>query len=197
MGATNSLLASGVYGVVKVVATSVFVLFFADSWGRKPSLFVSAVGMSTLFFILGAILKTHPPSPTPQANPPSSGKAMAAMLYIYVCFYSMGWGPVPWLYVSDIFPTRTRHYGLAIASSSQWLWSTSFLAFAQARFSSSMFPRFCSSKGDANHSHEARLQDVLHVRSPGHWSDGSVISVCLMSPYTVPDFSHTTEQHNT
>jgi len=48
---------------------------------------------------------------------------MAAMIYIYVCFYSMGWGPLPWVYVSDIFPTRTRHYGLAVASSSQWLWN--------------------------------------------------------------------------
>ncbi|KAH9021305.1 general substrate transporter [Lactarius pseudohatsudake] len=122
-GATQSLLASGVYGIVKVVATTVFIFFFADSWGRKPSLFVSAIGMGSLFFIVGAILKTHPISSTPQPNPPASGKAMAAMLYIYVCFYSMGWGPLPWVYVSDIFPTRTRHYGLAVASSSQWLWN--------------------------------------------------------------------------
>lgn len=28
-----------------------------------------------------------------------------------------------WVYVSDIFPTRTRHYGLAVASASQWLFS--------------------------------------------------------------------------
>lgn len=122
-GTTNSLLASGIYGVVKVIATTVFILFFVDAWGRKPSLFVSAIGMGVLFIIVGAILKTHPPSSTPQVNPPASGKAMAAMLYIYVCFYSMGWGPLPWVYVSDIFPTRTRHYGLAVASSSQWLWN--------------------------------------------------------------------------
>ena len=32
-------------------------------------------------------------------------------------------GPLPWVYVADIFPTRTRHYGLAVASASQWLWS--------------------------------------------------------------------------
>lgn len=46
------------------------------------------------------------------------------MLYIYVCFYSLGWGPLPWVYVADIFPTRTRHIGLAVASASQWLFST-------------------------------------------------------------------------
>ena len=90
--------------------------------------------MGTLFFILGAILKTHPLSPTPQTGPSSSGKAMAAVLYIYVCFFAMGWGPLSWLYVSHIFPTGTRHYGLAVGSSSQWLWSMSFLVFAQTRF---------------------------------------------------------------
>ncbi|KAH9474988.1 putative quinate permease [Psilocybe cubensis] len=123
----NSLLASGIYGVVKLVATSLFIFFGVETLGRRISLFISAMGMGTLFFIIGAILKTHPP-PASDANtvvsdPPPASKAMAAMLYIYVCFYSMGWGPLPWVYVSDIFPTRTRHFGLALASASQWLWN--------------------------------------------------------------------------
>ncbi|KAF9552160.1 general substrate transporter [Agrocybe pediades] len=126
-GTRNSLLASGVYGVVKLVATFLFVFFGVEWLGRKISLFISAMGMGTLFFIIGAILKTHPPPATSSTDviitPPPSSQAMAAMLYIYVCFYSMGWGPLPWVYVSDIFPTRTRHYGLALASSSQWLWN--------------------------------------------------------------------------
>ena len=81
--------------------------------------------MGALFYIVGAILKTHPPpsSPPAGASPPVASKAMAAMLYIYVAFYSMGWGPLPWVYCADIFPTRTRHYGLALASASQWLWN--------------------------------------------------------------------------
>ncbi|KAF9457605.1 general substrate transporter [Collybia nuda] len=126
-GAKNSLLASGIYGVVKVVATAIFIFFGVETLGRKFSLFVSAMGMGSLFFIIGAILKTHPPPvllpdaiPPP---PPPASRAMAGMLYIYVCFYSMGWGPLPWVYVSDIFPTRTRHYGLALASATQWLFN--------------------------------------------------------------------------
>ncbi|KAJ7129870.1 general substrate transporter [Mycena crocata] len=125
-GAKNSLLASGVYGVVKVVATAIFVFFFVDSLGRKLSLFISAIGMGGFFFIIGALLKEFPPpanSSTASPDPPPASKAMAAMLYLYVCFYSMGWGPLPWVYSSDIFPTRTRHYGLAVASGSQWLWN--------------------------------------------------------------------------
>ncbi|KAI0085989.1 general substrate transporter [Irpex rosettiformis] len=122
-GTSNSLLASGIYGIVKLVATAIFVFFLVETLGRRWSLFISAIGMGTLFFIIGALEKTHPPPTTPGSTPPPASKAMAAMLYIYVCFYSMGWGPLPWVYVSDIFPTRTRHYGLAVASASQWLWN--------------------------------------------------------------------------
>ncbi|KAJ7624605.1 general substrate transporter [Roridomyces roridus] len=130
VGTKNSLLASGIYGVVKVVATTIFVTLFVDSLGRRWSLFISAMGMGTFFFIIGALLKTVPPpavsssTPADQIPPPApSSKAMAAMLYLYVCFYSMGWGPLPWVYSADIFPTRTRHYGMAVASGSQWLWN--------------------------------------------------------------------------
>ncbi|EPQ52902.1 general substrate transporter [Gloeophyllum trabeum ATCC 11539] len=122
-GNANSLLASGIYGIVKVVATALFVFFLVESLGRKMSLIISSFGMGILFFIIGSILKTHPPPTAGSVTPPVASKAMAAMLYIYVCFYSMGWGPLPWVYVSDIFPTRTRHYGLAVASASQWLWN--------------------------------------------------------------------------
>ena len=79
-----------------MVATALFVFFLVDSLGRKLSLFISAVGMGTLFFIIGALLKEFPPpAASVDANPPPASKAMAAMLYLYVCFYSMGWGPLP------------------------------------------------------------------------------------------------------
>ncbi|KAI0064842.1 general substrate transporter [Artomyces pyxidatus] len=121
--ATGSLLASAIYGVAKVIATCIFVLFFIDSCGRKIALFVSAIGMAVTFFILAALMKTCPPRMVLNANPSAASKAMAALIYLYECFYSMGWGPLPWVYVSDIFPTGTRHYGVAVASASQWLWN--------------------------------------------------------------------------
>ncbi|KAH8814752.1 sugar transporter [Flagelloscypha sp. PMI_526] len=128
-GTKNSLLASGVYGIMKVVATTFFIFFGVESLGRRYSLFISAIGMGTFFYIIGAILKTHPPPAASattvidESQIPPASKAMAGMLYIYVIFYSMGWGPLPWVYCADIFPTRTRHYGLTTASASQWLWN--------------------------------------------------------------------------
>ena len=88
-GTSQSLLASGIYGICKVVATAIFIFTLSDTFGRRPSLMLSACGMGALFFIIGALLKSFPPDPN-APNPPTASKAMAAMLYIYVCFYSMG-----------------------------------------------------------------------------------------------------------
>jgi len=117
-GTSISLLVSGIYGVMKVIAAA-FIFFAVESLGR----FISVIGVGIMFFITGALLKLFPPNPEASEPPPAS-KMMAALLYIYVCFYSSEWGPLPWVYSSDIFPARTRHYGLAIVSMSQWLWSS-------------------------------------------------------------------------
>ena len=53
--------------------------------------------MGTLFFIVGALEMVFPPPTAVGVEPPPESKAMAAMLYIYVCFYSMGWGPLPYV----------------------------------------------------------------------------------------------------
>jgi hypothetical protein len=126
-GPKNSLLASGILGVVKVAAIVIFIFGAIDTIGRKLSLIISAAGMGTMFFIVGALLKTHPPPATNSTDEVLSispaSRAMAAMLYIHGVFYVWGWGPVPWIYVSEIFPTATRHYGLALASATQWLFN--------------------------------------------------------------------------
>ncbi|KAK0199732.1 hypothetical protein DFS33DRAFT_188428 [Desarmillaria ectypa] len=84
--------------------------------------------MSTFFYIVETLSKTCPPSVTNSTNasivsPDAVSQATAAMLYIYACSYSLGWGPLPWVYVSDIVPTRTRYYSLVLTSASRWLWS--------------------------------------------------------------------------
>lgn len=50
---------------------------------------------------------------------------MAGLLYIYCIAYSFGWGPVPWIVVSEIFNNRTRAHGVSFASATQWLFNFS------------------------------------------------------------------------
>ncbi|KAJ5677204.1 uncharacterized protein N7477_002837 [Penicillium maclennaniae] len=118
----SSLFATGVYGTVKVVATAIFLLIGIDRWGRKRSLIGGAVWMASMMFIIGAVLATHPPNPDSTSVSPAS-TAMVAMIYLYVIGYSFSWGPTPWVYLSEIFPTRLRAYGVGLGAASQWLFN--------------------------------------------------------------------------
>jgi len=71
--------------------------------------------MAAMLFALGAILKTHPPVAGHANNNTPSGKAMMATIYIYIVAYSVTWGPLTWVYLGEIFPTRIRDYCMAIA----------------------------------------------------------------------------------
>jgi hypothetical protein len=72
-----------------------------------------------MMFILGAVLATHPPTDVNTVSPASLG--MVVMIYLYVSGYSASWGPIPWVYLSEIFPTRLRSYGVGMGAATQWL----------------------------------------------------------------------------
>lgn len=132
-GSNVSLLASGIYGIVKIVATGLFIAFGVERFGRKKPLLVGVFMMSACLWIIGAVFNTHNPQVFDNVKgvwvTPKDGKtspasmAMAAMIYIYVIPYCFSVGPLPWVICSEIFNNRTRHYGLMTAAAAQWLWN--------------------------------------------------------------------------
>lgn len=117
-----SLFATGIYGTVKVVTTGIFLIVGIDFIGRKKSLMAGAAWMATMMFIIGAVLATNPPDPS-SGSVSQASIAMVAMIYLYVIGYSASWGPVPWVYLSEIFPTRLRAYGVGMGAATQWLFN--------------------------------------------------------------------------
>ncbi|KAM3067982.1 hypothetical protein ACMFMF_009349 [Clarireedia jacksonii] len=118
----TALFATGIYGTVKVVTTGIFLLIGIDKLGRRKSLIGGAAWMMSMMFILGAVLHNYPPNPSSGTVSPAS-IAMVVMIYFYVIGYSASWGPIPWVYVSEIFPTRVRAYGVGTAAATQWLFN--------------------------------------------------------------------------
>ncbi|QRV93570.1 Sugar (and other) transporter [Ceratobasidium sp. AG-Ba] len=104
----SALLASGVFGVCKFVATVASLAFTVHRYGRVTGMCAGTAAHAVLFFILGAILKTRPPHGGP-IKPASI--AMMALLYLYVIIYSFAMGPLPWVYSSEIYPIRIRELG--------------------------------------------------------------------------------------
>ncbi|KAL4914668.1 general substrate transporter [Aspergillus aurantiobrunneus] len=124
----DTLLITGFFGVVKVVACGVFVLFLVERIGRKWSLAIGAFLMGALMLIVAILAKTF--TPDPNATGISSPTAASiAMIYLEAASYNMSWGPVPWLYMSEIFPTRIREIGIAVGTATQWLFN---FVFSQA-----------------------------------------------------------------
>jgi len=58
-GQNTSLLASGIYGIVKIVATAIFVVFGIEKFGRRWSLVIGLALMSLFLWFIGAIFNTN------------------------------------------------------------------------------------------------------------------------------------------
>ncbi|KAL1979694.1 hypothetical protein VTN96DRAFT_5277 [Rasamsonia emersonii] len=126
VGAGNSnMLVTGFFGVVKVVGVLTFQLFVLDRiGGRRVPFMAGAFAMGSFMLIIACIVATHPPSATASSHGASRpGIAAIIMTYAKAFSYNMSWGPLPWLYMGEIFSNRTRDVGVAIGAASQWLFN--------------------------------------------------------------------------
>ena len=92
-----------IVGVINFIFTIVAVATI-DRFGRKPLLLFGLTGMMFSMFLIGFAF--HPDTP---------GKTWILIpILSFVAFYSMSLGPIAWVIVSEIFPTRIRGMAMAI-----------------------------------------------------------------------------------
>ncbi|XP_072973883.1 putative polyol transporter 1 [Typha angustifolia] len=85
--------------------------FLVDRVGRRPLLLSSTGGMVISLCSLGlglTVIGHHPDGKLPWAI----GLCITSIL-AYVAFFSIGLGPITWVYSSEIFPLRLRAQGVA------------------------------------------------------------------------------------
>ncbi|KAL9077908.1 MAG: hypothetical protein Q9157_003175 [Trypethelium eluteriae] len=117
-GNANSLFATGVYGIVKMVSCGLFLLFLADTLGRKKSFLWTGIAMGIAMFYLGFYVRFDPPKAG--ASVPPAGYVALVMVYLFAAFFQFGWGPVCWIYVSEIPTARLRSLNVSLAAATQW-----------------------------------------------------------------------------
>ncbi len=125
IGAGNkSLFITGFFGLVKMAGVAVFMFFLVDRIGRKKPFMGGAFAMGSFMLIIAIIVATHPPKKnTDNSGITSAGAAGIAMVYLEAFSFNMSWGPLPWLYIGEIFPSRIREIGIATGAASQWLFN--------------------------------------------------------------------------
>lgn len=79
-GTTNSLFSTGVYGIVKVCSCICFLLFLADSFGRRKSLLLSSIGQGICMFYIGLYVRISPPV----KGEPVSPQGYVALVCIFI-----------------------------------------------------------------------------------------------------------------
>nr|CAD58709.1 polyol transporter [Plantago major]CAR82415.1 polyol transporter [Plantago major] len=108
---SDKLLATIAVGVSKTF----FILittFFVDRFGRRPLLLTSCAGVALSMFALGTSLTII------DRNPDGNIKGLLIFAVILtmaiVGFFSMGLGPIAWVYSSEIFPLKLRAQGCSM-----------------------------------------------------------------------------------
>ncbi|XP_026858728.2 solute carrier family 2, facilitated glucose transporter member 8 [Electrophorus electricus] len=130
----NSDIATVVVAATQVVFTAVAALIM-DRAGRKVLLILSGVAMCVSEVVFGIYFKlstmehgnssllkalsgTHG---TVSETPPNDLTWLAlASMGVFITGFALGWGPTPWLVMSEIFPMRARGFGSAVCVLTNW-----------------------------------------------------------------------------
>lgn len=120
-GNSTNLFATGIYGIVKMVACATFLVFVADSLGRRRSLLCTSVVQGLSMLYVGLYVRIAPPLPGEPVIP--AGYVALVCIFIFSAAFQFGWGPVCWIYVSEIPSARLRSLNVAISAATQWLFN--------------------------------------------------------------------------
>ncbi|KAK6584626.1 hypothetical protein PZA11_002850 [Diplocarpon coronariae] len=117
----TGLFATGIYGVTKMITCAAFLLFAADSLGRRRSLLWTSIAQGCAMFIIGFYVRFKPPVPGEPI--PAVGYFALVCIFLFAAFFQFGWGPCCWIIVSEIPTARLRAMNVALAASTQWLFN--------------------------------------------------------------------------
>ena len=111
MGVSNNMLFTVIMGVINISFTLVAV-FTVEKLGRKPLLITGSLGMALGAFGVALSNVTTLPAIIP---------VISIMLYS-ACFM-FSWGPICWVYISELFPNTIRSQATAWAVAFQWIFN--------------------------------------------------------------------------
>jgi len=106
--ADTALLQTVLVGAVNMVFT-IIAIRKVDHWGRKPLMLAGYAGMAVALFVLGGAAL--------------AGQIKAwilAAILGYIAAFALSVGPVTWVLLSEIYPTRHRGRAMAIATFCLW-----------------------------------------------------------------------------
>ncbi|KAI1092194.1 putative MFS quinate transporter [Rostrohypoxylon terebratum] len=118
-GQNESLLITGIFGIVKFVSALLCALFLVDFIGRKRALLLGitlqAISMTYVAGFLTAVpeLGVDESYVLPQAEK-SASRGAIAMIYVSGAGWALGWNSMQYLLTAELFPLRIRALSTSI-----------------------------------------------------------------------------------
>jgi SP family xylose:H+ symportor-like MFS transporter len=104
-----SLLETSILGVVNLIFT-LLAIRWVDKMGRKPLLYIGSIGMTIALAAVGFFIYFD-----------AMGNWVLPFLLLFMASFSISWGPIVWVLLSEIFPSKIRSLALAISVFIQWV----------------------------------------------------------------------------
>ncbi|MFW5943670.1 MAG: sugar porter family MFS transporter [Bacteroidota bacterium] len=126
----NAILPSLPIGFVNVLFT-VVAIYLIDRWGRKPLLYLGLIGMIVALLAMGISFTFY------QSVGGAALKWVSFVsMIVYIPFFAVSLGPIAWVLISEIYPTKIRGLGMSIATMVNWvanfLIANTFLSLGRA-----------------------------------------------------------------
>ncbi len=106
----DAILMTGVNSLV-YLASTVVPWYLVDRWGRRVILLSGAIVMAISLSLISyfMFLNIH-----------STPTLVVIFVVIYNAFFGYSWGPIPWLFPSEIMPLSVRAKGASLATAGNW-----------------------------------------------------------------------------
>ncbi|KAE8322424.1 general substrate transporter [Aspergillus sergii] len=119
-GSNESLLITGIFGIVKLVAAIICALFLVDVIGRKRSLLIGITFQAISMIYVAGFLTSVPGMGVEDdfvlpENKLGPSRGAIAMIYISGFGWALGWNSMQYLLTAELFPLRIRALATSLA----------------------------------------------------------------------------------
>ncbi|MEK0154398.1 sugar porter family MFS transporter [Arthrobacter oryzae] len=116
----DSLTISVATSVTNILVTLVAIAL-VDRIGRRPILLAGSVGMAVSLGAMALAFASATGSGEEISLPGAWGPVALVAANVFVISFGASWGPLVWVLLGEIFPSRIRARALGLAAAAQWI----------------------------------------------------------------------------